>query len=120
MNSFICDTRRRFTCPGRLNEDVNAYTEVQRRGLAMFTLFQVQLLQKETQQQAGGMTDAYLDSGTYVKAFHSVMRCPSAVRISYLRDRIGNDARIHHRVDYDHCAPRIIPETCQKKRGAVA
>ena len=120
MNSWICDTRRRFTFPGRFNDDVNAYTEVQRRGLAMFTLLQIQLLQQPTQQQGGGMTDAYLDSGTYVKSFHSVMRCPSAVRISYLRDRIGNDARIHHRVDYDHCAPRIIPETCQKKRGAVA
>lgn len=120
MNSLICDTRRRFPFPGRMNEDVNAYTEVQRRGLAMFTLFQVQLLQQPTQQDSGGMTDTYREVGTYVKSFYSVMRCPSAVQISYLRDRIGNDARIHHRVKYDHCAPKIIPETLQKKAGQTA
>lgn len=120
MNSFICDTRRRFTFPGRLNEDVNAYTEVQRRGLAMFTLMQVQLVQKETQQQAGGMTETYRDGGTYVKSFYSVMRCPSAVQISYLWDPVNTYARIHHRVKYDHCAPKIIPETLQKKAAPTA
>jgi len=121
MNSFICDTRRRFEFPGRLNEDVNAYTEIQRRGLAMFTVFQVQLLQQPTQKQAGGMTDAYQDGGTYVKSFYSIMRCPSAARISYLHPRFGRVAggvvRIHHRVTHNHCAPRIIPEAFQKKAG---
>ena len=58
MNSWFCDTQRRFTFPGRFNDDVNVYTEVQRRGLAMFTLMQIQLLQQPTQQQGGGMTDA--------------------------------------------------------------
>lgn len=123
MNSFICDTRRRFAFPGRLNEDVSAYTEVQRRGLAMFTLFQVQLLQKATQQETGGLTETYRDGGTYVKSFYSVMRCPSAVRVSYLHPRFGRFAggvpRIHHRVTHDHCAPRVIPETCQKKAGQI-
>lgn len=124
MNSFICDTRRRFPFPGRLNEDVNAYTEVQRRGLAMFTLFQVQLLQQPTQEQAGGMTDIYQDGGTYVKSFYSVMRCPSAVKIDRLHPRFGRVAggvpRIHHRVNHNHCAPKIIAETLQKKAGPTA
>lgn len=121
MNSFICDTRRRFPFPGRLNEDVNAYTEVQRRGLAMFTLFQVQLLQHPTQQDSGGLTETYRDDGTYVKSFYSVMRCPSAVKIDRLHPRFGHVAggvpRIHHRVNHNHCAPKIIPETLQKKAG---
>ena len=121
MNSFICDTRRRFPFPGRLNEDVNAYTEVQRRGLAMFTLFQVQLLQHPTQQDSGGLTETYRDDGTYVKSFYSVMRCASAVKIDRLHPRFGHVAggvpRIHHRVNHNHCAPKIIPETLQKKAG---
>ena len=121
MNAFFCDTQRRFEFPGRLNEDVNAYTELQRRGFAFLTTWQVSLEQEATQQAGGGMTETYREVGTYVKSFYSVMRCPSAVRISYLRDnREGGIPRIHHRVNYDHCAPKIIPETLQKKAMSSA
>ena len=31
------------------------------------------LLQKETQSNSGGLTDIYLELGTYVKSFYSVI-----------------------------------------------
>lgn len=105
MNSFICDTQRRFWFPGRLNEDVNAYTALQRRGLVFMSILQVFLDQKNTQTNAGGMTDIYLAQGTYVKSFYSVMQCPSAVKIALMGTA---NPRIHHRVNYKACAPRIM------------
>lgn len=115
MNTFILDTQRPFTFPGRLNEDVNAYTESQRRGLGFISTFQISIDQPQTQQAGGGLTDEYLASGTYVKAFTSVMRCPSAVQIAHLADRNSNP-RIHHRVDYSKCAPAIVSAELRKNK----
>lgn len=116
MNSFLCDTRKRFWFPGRVNEDVNAYTELQRRGVGFITTMQVDIDQMPTQQQAGGMTDLYLLEGTYVKSAYTVMRCPSAARISYLADS-GKNPRIHHRITWDACAPKIVSPTHKRKAG---
>jgi hypothetical protein len=113
MNSFICDTHRPFQFPGRLNEDVNAYTELQRAGLVFLTILQVWLDQLATQTNAGGMTDVYLESGTYVKSFYSVMRCPSAVSIQPIRER---NLRIHHGVHWNAAAPKILNPTHRKPR----
>lgn len=109
MNFFLCDLERPFDFPGRLNEDVNAYTEVQRRGKAMMMLNHVGLWQKPTQKTAGGMTETYLQQGTYTKSMYSVMRCPTAVQVSVLQAHNGN-MRVHHKVNYKKCAPEIIPE----------
>ena len=73
MNSFICDTEKPFQFVGRINEDANSYTCGQRKGLLFLTIMAAQLIQKQTQSNAGGMTDLYLDSGTYVKTFYSIM-----------------------------------------------
>lgn len=108
MNFFLCDLERPFEFPGRLNEDVNAYTEEQRRGKAMFTINNIALWQQPTQTTTGGMTETYLKQGTYVKSMYSVMRCPSAVKVSMLND--GANPRVHHKVNYKKCAPEIIPE----------
>lgn len=112
MNSFFLCTDRRFEFPGRINEDVNIYTELQHRdGLPFLTIFQVALIQLPTQSAVGGMTDIYLDRGTYVKSFYSVMRCPSAVKIY----KIGHvNPRIHHLVRYKNCAPQIVREEVRK------
>lgn len=80
---------------GRINEDVNTYTNLGRRGELFMTIGAVQLGQKQTQKNSGGMTELYLDSGTYVKSFYSVMYAPSCVKISLMG---ASHKRIHHQV----------------------
>jgi len=116
MNGFICDTERPFMFPGRINEDVNAYTDNGRRGVLFLSVMQIQLDQMGTQQEAGGLTDIYLNLGTYVKSFYSVMFCPSAVKVSVLGNvrgghwKSGGHYRIHHRVSWKNTTPMIIRE----------
>lgn len=111
MNTFVCATARPFQFVGRINEDVNLYTEGARRGLLFFTLPNVAINQKQTQANAGGMTELYLDSGTYVKSFYSVMYAPSCVRI---KDMGPVYRRMHHCVSWKHTTPCIIDEAHRK------
>lgn len=71
MNSFICSVDRPFSFMGRINEDVNTYTNLGRCGELFMTIGAVQLGQKQTQKNSGGMTELYLDSGTYVNRIPS-------------------------------------------------
>lgn len=64
MNSFICSVDRPFSFMGRINEDVNTYTNLGRCGELFMTIGAVQLGQKQTQKNSGGMTELYLDSGS--------------------------------------------------------
>ncbi|MFQ6242865.1 hypothetical protein ACNSO7_24525 [Yersinia enterocolitica] len=114
MNSFICSTERPFRFMGRINEDVNTYTTLGRRGELFMTIGAVQLLQKRTQSNAGGMTELYLDSGTYVKSFYSVMFSPSCVKISLMG---STHKRIHHKVIWDNAAVKVISEIHKKCGG---
>lgn len=111
MNSFICDVERPFQFVGRFNEDVNAYTSAQRRGVLFLTIMQVGLRQKQTQKTAGGLTELYLQYGTYVKSFYSVMYAPSGAKI---RELTTTHRRIHHGVSYNAIAPLILPEHVRK------
>lgn len=113
MNSFLCSVDRRFTFIGRLNEDVNTYTRPASTGLLFFTTNQFSLEQIQTQANAGGMTEAYLEGGTYVKSFYSVMFQPSSVKVKALRDR--DNWRLHHSVSWRHTVPVIIRESYKKK-----
>lgn len=114
MNSFICKTDNHFRFCGKINEDVNTYTALQRSGLLFLTFLQVCLEQMQTQKNSGGMTDIYLDSGTYIKSFYSIMYAPSCVKIS----SVGHvEPRIHHRVDWNAASPLIIPEIYKKKHA---
>ena len=77
----------------------------------MLTVADLSLNQVDTQQNKGGMTDFYLDGGTYIKSFYSVISNPSSVKIS----TIGNDhIRFHHSVDWEHCAVKIISDKFKK------
>lgn len=117
MNSFVCDTEKPFKFVGRINEDVNTYTCEQRKGLLFLTIMTAQLIQKTTQSNAGGMTDLYLDSGTYVKTFYSVMYAPSCVKVSDLSSpQKGSEGhnRIHHKVKWNNAAPLILSEHHKK------
>ena len=111
MNSFLVDVDRSFKFYGRINEDVNTYTMLGNRGELFFTIADIQLDQMTTQSNAGGMTDIYLDSGTYVKSFYSVICSPQAVKISLMGN---NQMRIHHKVYWNYCVPKIINEKYKK------
>jgi hypothetical protein len=111
MNSFICSTERPFKFVGRINEDVNSYTRLASTGLLMFTTNQVSLTQLQTQQNSGGMTDLYLDSGTYVKSFYSVMYHPSSVTVKLMQSK---HSRLHHSVNWKNTVPKILRESVKK------
>lgn len=113
MNSFICSTDRPFKFFGRLNEDVNFYTTEGRRGRQIYTIMAYCLNQKLTQTNQGGMTEIYLDKGTYFKSFYSIMYAPSCVKIS-LMGNATETMRIHHKVSWNNCAPKILSETLKK------
>jgi hypothetical protein len=107
MNSFVCDTAKPFLFRGRINEDVNTYVSLGGTGDLFFTDMQLQLNQLETQTNAGGMTEVYLDSGTYVKSFYTVMAAPSCTSIN-LMGRFNK--RLHHKINWRKAVPLIIPE----------
>lgn len=72
------------------------------------------LVQTQTQSACGGMTDIYVDSGTYVKSFYSVIANPAAVKVSVLCDYSADipRPRFHHNCAQNHYAPKIIPSAC--------
>lgn len=113
MNCFFCTTKRPFKFLGRVNEDVNTYTYLGTKGELMFTVRDVVMEQERTQQSSGGMTEMYLDEGTFIKSFYSVMYCPSCVKIS----KMGvSDNRIHHKVLWKYCTPKIISDKYKKAK----
>lgn len=114
MNFFICSTGRRFNFVGRLNEDVNTYVSLSATGGLFFTVFQLQLDQNQTQATSGGMTEAYLDAGTYVKSFFTVMYAPSCVKIGAMGDPRSGDYRVHHAINWNRAAPLILRESWRK------
>lgn len=111
MNSFFCRTDRPFKFFGRINEDVNAYVSLGSRGNLFFTTMQVSLGQYQTQQNKGGLTDTYLENGTYVKSFYSVMIAPSCVTVAAMG---VHDYRLHHRIQWENAVPKIIEEKFKK------
>ena len=111
MNTFFCSTKRRFDFVGRINEDVNTYTSLGSRGELILTITDLMITQEQTQKSSGGMTDVYLDSGTYLKSFYSVMYAPSCVDIRKMGE---THKRLHHNVNWRYCVPQIISESRKK------
>lgn len=107
MNSFVCSVDRPFMFAGRLNDDVNTYVTAGRRGELFFTYTALQLDQEPTQSQGGGITEAYLDAGTYVKSFYTVMAAPSCTKVGTMG---GVNRRLHHSIDWNAAVPKIISE----------
>lgn len=105
MNSFVIDLSKPVSFFGRLNEDVNAYVVNGMRGELFLTIMGLQLNQLQTQLNPGGMSDAYLAAGTYVKSFFTVMMAPSCVNIALMG---RTDRRYHHRVRWNNAVPKII------------
>ena len=112
MNAFFCRTDKPFKFLGTINEDTNMYITYGSRGHKIFSVTQASLIQKETQQNAGGLTDIYLDVGTYVKSFYSVMCMPSAAKVSLMGQ---THMRIHHKINWNNCVPLILSDKHRKK-----
>jgi hypothetical protein len=112
MNTWFCSTERRFKFVSRLNEDVNTFMTLGNRGLLFMTTNQFAINQLQTQHNAGGMTDAYLDSGTYVKSFYTVMCLPSCTKIGMMGTVTP---RLHHKITWNNAVPKIVDEKYKKK-----
>lgn len=113
MNFFICSTKRPFQFFGKINEDTTAYTVLGSRGYLFLTLPFLALNQIQTQANSGGLTEIYLDLGTYVKSFYSLMYMPSSIKIK----EMGNThRRLHHSVKWENTVPKIISEKNKKLR----
>jgi len=112
MNSFFCTTDRPFKFIGRINEDVNTYVGEGAKGKLMFTVARASLDQNQTQSSSGGMTETYLDVGTYVKSFFTIITNPSSVKIH----EVGYHCkRIHHIIDWDKAVPKILNQEYKKE-----
>lgn len=113
MNSFFCDIEDPFLFEGSINEDVNYYSTAGRLGILNFNLFGYSLNQETTQASSGGMTDQYLQGGTYLKSFYSILFNPSSVTVGKISH--GENARMHHRVDNNTSYVKIIDEKHSKE-----
>ena len=111
MNTFLCSTERSFKFLGRMNEDVTTYVNLGSKGDLFLTIPNISIYQKPTQQVQGGLTDLYLQYGTYVKSFFSVMYNPSSIKISELG---YVKKRIHHKVSWNNAVPKIVSEKYKK------
>ncbi len=107
MNTFICSIKRPFQFIGRINEDVNTYVNMGSKGSLMMTVPNIAIIQRSTQKTKGGMTELYLDGGTYLKSLYSVMINPSCVKIAKMGQ---SHKRLHHKVAWNNAVPKIISE----------
>jgi hypothetical protein len=114
MNTFLARVDDPVRFVGRLNDDVNTVVTESMRGRIYFTLTDVMIVPVLTQQEPGGMTDAYAEAGTWVKSFMSVMYAPSAVRVAEMGRAI---MRIHHQVTWNRVAPKILSDQHRKARA---
>lgn len=108
MNLYFFDVERPVEFMGTINEDLTASVAEGIAGRVVLTCPLVTIEQKETQSNAGGLTEIYLDLGTYVKSFYSVMYAPSAVKVASMG---SSSRRLHHLVSWKHGAVKIIRET---------
>lgn len=108
MNSFFCDVQYPFLFDGTINEDVNYYVQSGMLGIPNMTLYGYMLNQQETQSKAGGMTEMYLDGGTYLKTFYTILYQPSQAKIGTIGH--GNNERIHHAINQKNAYVQILDE----------
>ena len=113
MNSWLLRTDTPVQFIGRMNDDVNTYTVHGSRGHLFFTCSAVQLDAAPTQKTKGGMTEMYLDTGTYMKSFYTVMMAPSFVTVRMMGQ---TNQRLHHNVKWDNAVPKIISDKHRKPR----
>jgi len=111
MNFFICSTERHYNFIGRINEDVNTYVRLGTIGDLFLTIADIRLEQLDTQSNTGGLTEFYLDGGTYVKSFYTVLFSPSCTKITLMGNK---NKRLHHMIKWNNAVPKILKEKYKK------
>lgn len=115
MNSFFCKTSRRFWFLSRLNEDVNTYLSIGHKGGVFLSIPEIALNQAQTQATSGGMSEAYLASGTYIKSFYTVMIAPSYASVQWPQGNTSKRIRrIHHKISWNNAVPKILDDSHRK------
>jgi hypothetical protein len=109
MNTFLCRADKPSDFRGTINEDVNTHVRAQQLGKLFLTTNALSVDQEDTQQEEGGLTDIYLDEGTYIKSFYTILYAPSCTTLGDLHDRA--DPRIHHKISWRNAVPKIVPES---------
>lgn len=112
MNAMFFKTGTSIRFYGRINEDVNMYVHHGKLGQLVLTETFIALHQAKTQTLEHGMSDLYNENGTYLKSMYSVMQDPAIVSLSPM----GNvHLRIHHRICWNACTPKVLSEEYKKK-----
>lgn len=111
MNLFVCSTSRPFKFIGRINEDVNTYVRQGEQGDIFLTIADLRLEQLDTQSNSGGLTEFYLDGGTYVKSFYTLLFSPSCTRISLMGNK---NKRLHHQIKWNNAVPKLLDPEYKK------
>ena len=112
MGSWICFVDRPLQFSGIMNDDVNCYSVFGSRGVLFYTFNFIMIDTVATQAVSGGMTDVYLETGTYTKTFYTILCCPSFVKVDTFGDK---HYRIHHKFDWTHAVPMLISDRYKKE-----
>lgn len=112
MGTFFMKQNKKRYFRMRMNDDITTCLLNNRIGNLFLTIAQIMVLTPGTQDMEGGMTDIYVENGTYRKSFYSVMCCPSFVKIYAFENKTGT--RLHHQVKWDYANPKIISEKYKK------
>ena len=107
MNVWFLTTKRRFNIVGRINEDTSSYVLEGNRGGLFLQVPDFRIDQNTTQSSSGGLTEFYLETGTYQKSFYSVMFSPSCVKIALMN---STHKRLHHQISWNNTCSKIIRE----------
>lgn len=103
---------------GRMNDDVNWYIDSGKRGNIILQTAELTLTQEETQKTKSGNSTMYKKFGTYVKSFYSILTRPDCVKIHILGSNHGKnpgmDQRIHHKIYWENCVPKILSSRFKK------
>ena len=112
MGTFFMKQNKKRYFKMRMNDDITTCLLNNRIGNLFLTIAQIMVDTPGTQDMSGGMTDIYVENGTYRKSFYSVMCCPSFVKIYAFGNRTGT--RLHHQIKWDYANPKIISEKYKK------
>ena len=112
INSMFCKTENPIEFKGTMDEDFTAYTTLGSRGVLFFTYVPIVVNQMPPQSMAGGMTEAYNESGKYLQAFYPVMSMPSCMKICFVPKSVD---KIKPKVSWEMCIPKIIDEKWRKQ-----
>lgn len=106
MNSWFLRTDVRFDYMGGMNDDETTGLVYGEIGGVFLTIPYLVLEQPASQAVTGGLSELYINTGTYQKTMYSVMARPDCVVCAPMGRA---DMRLHHRVNWKYAVPKIVP-----------